>query len=633
MTNFIINPYSISFESIRDDLMTYVSSKADYAGWRDFFAAGAGQTLIELMAALGSMYAYQFILGRREAFLSTAQNYSSQVGSAAMLGYNTFRGTNVRANVPFIATTTAVLPKWTMIGTYQEYDVVLTDELILTNGSQATAPVVIGKFKEELINVTTAALTQFKFSNPGTTDDARLLLNGVEVPTTTSIQEAINDKYVLVSNVYGSVDCLYLQLGDYAYKAGDTLTLQFIERNSIETVNPSSFALFYGDVALSASITSPRADKESDASIKLKAPIGHELGAVIRSRKDYPKYVLKNSTNLISTGSRDIYPGLINLSYVTKAGTLLTDTEKQALIESIELARPDGVARAVISDPKKIHKHLIISITKLSESYISSEIVNYVDAILTAYANVLGESFDLHLLEYAIDRVVGVKISRVTVGINTWAANTHYGLYDNVTSTDGDETASYTISELIYKSGSTEPAWPTTIGDMVTDNKLVWTKVNESVITLGVTEWQADSIYNLYSYVRPVDNTADLYRCTGIINHSGATEPTWGDEIVNDNEIIWELGNTGNQTVATWAAGTNYIIGSRITPVDTEDTSVYTCIGFRAKSGSIEPTWDNIIGDKTVDGQVTWTAQRRDASTINLDWDQFLSFSRDITIL
>ena len=87
MADFIISPYAISFNSIKNALEAYIENKSDVTTtWKDFYTAGAGQTILELDAAVAAFYAFHFIIGRREAFLTVAQNYNSVVGGALSLG-------------------------------------------------------------------------------------------------------------------------------------------------------------------------------------------------------------------------------------------------------------------------------------------------------------------------------------------------------------------------------------------------------------------------------------------------------------------------------------------------------------------------------------------------------------------
>lgn len=77
--------------------------------------------------------------------------------------------------------------------------------------------------------------------------------------------------------------------------------------------------------------------------------------------------------------------------------------------------------------------------------------------------------------------------------------------------------ASITISLAAQSgtSGTSEPVWPTTLGDTVQDNELTWQAVTADTVT-----WEASSVLT-----------------------SGAVEPTWpteGGSFVADNTIAWE---------------------------------------------------------------------------------------------
>lgn len=73
----IIDETSLSFESIFEDLKKYVESKPDDKSWKDFYASGAGTTLLELISGLGSYNAYRNLMRRRESYLETAALESS----------------------------------------------------------------------------------------------------------------------------------------------------------------------------------------------------------------------------------------------------------------------------------------------------------------------------------------------------------------------------------------------------------------------------------------------------------------------------------------------------------------------------------------------------------------------------
>ena len=108
MADYIISPYAISFDSIKEALQSYIQNKSTNT-WQDFYVSGAGETLVELDAAIATFYAFHFIIGRREAYLPTAQNYASIIGSAQTLGYNASRGHNLYVEIEIVPSATQTL--------------------------------------------------------------------------------------------------------------------------------------------------------------------------------------------------------------------------------------------------------------------------------------------------------------------------------------------------------------------------------------------------------------------------------------------------------------------------------------------------------------------------------------------
>lgn len=580
MADFIINPFSISFEMIRNSLENYIASKPEEEAWKDFYDSSVGQSIIEIAAALGTFYSYQFIIGRREAYLATAQNYTSLLGLAQTLGYSASRGTNVMVRIAFIPNTTQTLAKWTVIGSYTEYDLVLMEEAVLNAGEQTIVTAVIGNSMYESLRISTSNLTQFVFSNSLVTDTVRLELNGNEVPLSSNLRDAINDYYVGISNVFGSLDVFYLQEGQYQYKTGDTLVLRFIERNSLRSsdLSASNFDIDYGEFSY-YEIEQNAIAQDSAESIKIKAPIQHETAMVIRARHDYSKYLLLANPDLLDANDHDIYPGLIETTYIKSDGTYMDEEEKQQWLAEIEEARPSGVARAIITDSERMSKRFYITLKRLSSEVIDNTITANVDTILSEYRNKLGISIDLEQIEHDIEETEGVKIARVTIDEATWAPDTYYKLLDVVNVESMPNNAYYMIG-TVYQSGSTEPSWPTNIGEQVIDNGLVWEKVDEFQ-DLALADWQANHYYEKYDYCRPTADDNSIFKCVDVISRAGATEPNWTEDIndlqqVFDNQLVWEKLETYSDEVNTWRANGSYRIGDVIRPIPvTKNVTVY----------------------------------------------------------
>ena len=624
-TNFIINPTQISFDEIRTALETYVASKPADESWQDFYVSGAGQTIIEIAAALGAFYAYHFIAGRRESFLSVAQNYSSLVGIAENLGYSTSRGDNLQMSINIVPNQTVTLSKWTIIGNYTEYDLVLTEDIILNQGIATNIPVIIGNLMEEVINVTTNQLTQFSFANPNVTDTFRLLLNGQELPTSTNIADALNDRYVTLTNSFGSMDVFYLQQGQYLYKSGDSLSLQFIERNSLDrsSFSNSNLTIDYASQINESTVIENRTNVESIDSIKIKAPIYHETSMVIRARKDYSKYLQLAHPQIIQANDMDIYPGLIAITYIKNDGTNLSEEEKQYWLDQIEESRPSGVAKAIIQDSVIVNKTLNISLWRAADSNISSTVSDTIDEILSSYENVFEVDLDLNQIEHDIEDLDGIKIARVELASSNWKASTTYDLYDQITVDDD----TFYVSGFIYKTGQSEPTWPSEIGETVVDGDIIWELVDEYQ-QITIDTWEANTAKERFDYIKVQDDDIRIFMVKDYVNRSGSSTPSWGETYVYDNKLVWEQ-VSGVTTEATWEANTIYYIGDIITT----GTYLYKVINYRGISGTSTPTWTDVENGTVTDNNLIWTLLDSGSTGMTLGWNEYLKLDKVITIV
>jgi hypothetical protein len=87
----IIDPNSLSFENIKQDLIDYIESKPEYDTWRDFYESSAGTTGVELVSGLGSFLSYHSLGARRESDILRRKLTSSAIGICNTLGYSVNR--------------------------------------------------------------------------------------------------------------------------------------------------------------------------------------------------------------------------------------------------------------------------------------------------------------------------------------------------------------------------------------------------------------------------------------------------------------------------------------------------------------------------------------------------------------
>ena len=612
MADFIISPYAISFTNIKNSLQSYIQNKSDVTStWKDFYTAGAGQTVLELDAAVAAFYAFHFIIGRRESFLTVAQNYNSVVGGALDKGYNCSRGHNVHIRIQVVPTKTQSLSKWSIVGSYGEYDVVLLEDAILNKGIATTIDCVIGNSSVQTVPIKTTDLQQFVFTAANTTDDVRLILTDREVPFSTELKDAVNDNYIMLTNPYGSVDVFYLNNGNYKYTVADTLNLQFIERNNI-TFGAISKSTLVIDVASQVDdiiLIEDRLDVEDKEHIRLAAPIYHETNNVVRARKDYVKFLKENNALIIDANDKDLNPGLIALTYLKKydseAGTsLLTAQEKQDYVKFMMSICPDGVAKAFIEDPVRVVRSLAITLWQKSNENIQATIEDDIDNILDTYRDRLAPVLDLNQIEHDIEQLPGVKIARVDLGASEYENNKKYKLYDVVTVPKilvGTEYQTWTMycGKIQSKTGDTEPDWATagSIGDQIQDNNFIWENSNKYTTSINAS-WNKDGTYELYSdinvgYEVPPKQTL-------------ATQPLWGAQLKKDGNVTWNKLKDYGTLLSTRQNNTKYVLNQQVIVEANNQLAVYNAVGVTHKTSASKPNWNVNIDEFVVDNAITW---------------------------
>jgi len=494
-TQLIIDPTSVSFEQIYDDIKVYVENKPDADSWKDFYDSGAGRTFIELIAGLATFRTFVNIAQRRETFLYHAMSRSANIGISENLQYSVVRGQSPHYNFTITPSETRLLTKYEIIGTYADYDIIALEATGITKNVSVSVPVTIGKVKVDELTVTKDSLTVFRFSGSDVSEDMILLLNDVEIPYSRTFILLASGSYISISNAFGGVDIMYLNTLSTAtnkYGPGDSLGIKYITAVDL-LFDIAEIDLLYGTYT-SMSVISNYIPLEPISDIKINAPIHHQTSNLIRGRSDYKLLLQTLITNCITTNGRDVSPAVVELTYLLDDISTLTGAQKSALIENLNTYRPFGVEPpSNIIDPIQVPVTITIGVTILSTAtgITQNSVETDISTILAIYEKKFEKQIDIEAIERSINDLTYVKICRVDItGIdNPWVLSTATRVGEFVTNNSYDNRFYY--CGIAGTTGITEPVWDTTIGGSTIDGTVTWVtyEPNTDFVTSGWNEY------------------------------------------------------------------------------------------------------------------------------------------------
>lgn len=579
MADFVVNPLSITYEQIRNDIRAMIANNV--TTFTDFFNDASGSTVVDVAAALGAFFAYQIIAQRKEFTLEHATSYKSLISNAFDKGYCVTRGKNLRINLEVTPKVSGNISAWSIIGTYGDYNLTLVNSVAFTLGVPVTLEVILGNRKQASVNVQTSDITLFEFINDDITDDLKLYLNDTEISDySTELADLANNKYVLLSNSYGGVNSFYLQNGDLKYKVGDVLTLDYISRNTIDfnSLAIESFNLTNFTVN-NFSLASARVAREAKNSIRVRAALHSETSGIIRSRADFKKVLQEFSDNIKSVNDEDIQPGRINIYILKNDLTPLTQADKTIYEELIKSRTVSGVANTIYTNASKYLTDLNIQLITDSTINTYSNLLSEISEKISEYEYIISDDIDFDDIEKYIETQQGIKIARITVNTSTWTSNKNYQISDNCISTSFNNKAYY-VSDFDLKSGSSEPTW---VSDNITiDNDIIWKPFNGNPSEVMV--WKPNIYVPIGRLVLSTNETDssgntvhNVYECVGYNFKSGSSKPNFKEveATVIDNNLVWEkIEHTDNYK--TYQTNTVFSVGDEIRDVySTESEQSY----------------------------------------------------------
>jgi len=625
-SNFIVEPTSISFSEAKADIESWLETRPDALKWDDFFAASAGQTIIELLAGVSTFTAYQIITGRREAYLTYAENRSSAVAISNQLGYSVFRGENANIRLTVNPTATTTYQKYEVIGSVLDFDLLVKETTICNAGVNTFVECVIGFVKNETVVVNSDLLQSFRFTSQNVSEDFRLYLDGIELAPTKNLVDLIEDKFVQISNATGAFDLFYLNNGTQKYITGSVYFLEYVELANPEfTVDDvSSDEQAINNVEISKVYE----EEESTREIKINAPLYNETKFVIKGRNDYAKLFTALSTDILSAQGRDYSPAVVQLSYVRENLNMFTEIEKDVFQIDLLRARPFGVQPTIITDP--VQNDLKLNVQVYLNEKTNEDVLALVESILETQEKNMGTTIDLFYIENQIERQDYVKAARVSVDAPEWVAENYYSRIEFASDLANNDIVFEFLSH-IRKSDAVEPVWPETIGDRIVDKDIIW-ECREDY-RQNFPQWDPNTEYTEDDIVIPNILNGFVYVAVATVNNSGLVEPSWPTEVVEtvvDGELVWRCVDLVG-TPPNWQAATSYALGDVVIP-SSGGTKAYQVVKYRSQSGLVAPTWNFTAGFTTDDGKIKWAAREVTKNTIEVNWNEYFLIDKSVTV-
>jgi hypothetical protein len=611
-----INLESLSITSAFNSIVNYFRSQENNSKWKELSIGSEGSFLIRLLANVISTLSYRIVAQSRENYLSTASLISSNIGIAVNLGYSVFRGSNLKRKIQIIPNGNYTLSKFSVIGSYGNNYSILTlnnDELILHEGEPVEIETVVGNLREESFIAGTSDPKIFSLFTDGISEDYVLIKDNAEVPTTNVVKELADDKFLVRTNPYSSVDIAYLNNSDrakYRYGTGTEFTIRYVELADVPVVPYTSSMFTYGELTNYSTI-SLYIPFESVDSVKLRAPIDHEVQNLIRSKVDYANALYKIIPSIREVNFNPLTPTYTQVTYLKNDFSLLSGTklnvgtskENEILLIGTEVEKVNdllkdqnyfGTPLPDITVPRREVADLKIQLA-LTNKYKSISDINLdIDNILKNYYNkYLAVTFNTFDLERLLENLSYVKYARVSYAINERETSTAYQLGYMIKQAD----KYYKVSKILGYTAEEEPGdgWnipmtPDVDIDtlaVIQDGSVYWKCYkrlpNVPNISKRTPNWQ----YGIGDFMYLETYPDYMFKCIDIARNSGNTRPSTltsnlGDFIV-DGGVVWVVTDRRSEA-PQWVSFMQYRLGDIVNA--TGDNYSLECVSYTGATGS-----------------------------------------------
>ena len=600
-----LNLQSLSLTSVFNSIINFFKSQENTGSWKNLTTGSEATFLIRLLANVISTISYRIIAQSRENFLSTAALPSSNIGISVNLGYSAFRGSNFKRKVRLLPTGSYTIPKLGVLGAYNDqYDIIALEEVSLVEGEPIDVNVVVGKIKEESFTAGTSAIKCFSLFTTGISEDYVLYVGSTEVPTTKVIKNMTEDKYLVRTNPYSSVDIMYLNTYEgakYVYGTGTEITIKYVELQDIEEV-PFTDAMF-ANFAILEDVTniSQYLPFETVEEMKINAPLDHETQNLIRSKQDYANRLSEIVPAVIDANWEALTPTYTLITGLKNDFTLVSDSERAEVLTLLKKENFFGTPLPDITHPRREVANLQIDLA-LSNKYKNIADINEdIDNILENYYDAkLGSSFSTFDLERKIESLSYVKYARVGHVINDREANKNYqvGYILHYKDEEKGEEQDYIAAKILGMTGSSTPSWNipvTPIKEIDTemetqDGSIIWRAYKKlpGMPSDIYFERQNYAQYGIGDYVFDSNAPGYMFKCIDLIKNSGYKEPDISllkiGEFIADGNIVWVVKQRSDY-YPSWEAMTNYRLGVSVNVASSSEYSL-ECVSYTGTVGS-----------------------------------------------
>ena len=361
----------LDFDQIKSNLKTYLSSQAKFQDYD--FEGSAMSTLLDVLAYNTFYNSFNSNMLANEMYLDTAQVRNNIVSHAKSLGYvprskSAASATiDVEVLVPSGLPTSLTIDRGTTFSTKidnKAYSFVVTETSTITPDSNL-------RYIFENVNIKQGKLKTFTYLVDSTDSRQRFEIPDSNVDTSTLLvtvrsNQASSDRstYARVENVVevdGTSEVYFLQEGlDSKYEiyfgdnifgkrleAGNVIEANYLVTDGEASNGAASFTLSSNisgntNVAVrTVSSASGGAEAEDVESIKFNAPLSFLSQNRVVTADDYRTIIKNNYSNaetVAAWGGEESEPpeyGKVYISIKPRTGTVLSDVEKQFIIDSI----------------------------------------------------------------------------------------------------------------------------------------------------------------------------------------------------------------------------------------------------------------------------------------------------------